>query len=64
MCWAFKKRGTKLKVHNGAHKATWAKTTVNSLTRTIYIDVYLNFKQNSLRQGDYLKLKELASQKS
>jgi len=60
MCWAFKKRGTKLKVHNGAHKATWAKTTVNSLTRTIYIDVYLNFKQNSLRQGDYLKLKELA----
>lgn len=53
-------RGAKLKVHNGAHKATWAKTTVNSLTRTIYIDVYLNFKQNSLRQGDYLKLKELA----
>lgn len=53
-------RGTTLKVHNGAHKATWAKTTINSRLRTINIDVYLNFKQNSLQQGDYLKLKTLA----
>ncbi|ATC82140.1 hypothetical protein [Pseudoalteromonas agarivorans] len=53
-------RGSKLKVHNGAHKATWAKTTINSRLRTINIDVYLNFKQNSLQQGDYLKLKTLA----
>ncbi|WP_151173842.1 hypothetical protein [Pseudoalteromonas ruthenica] len=53
-------RGAKLKVHNGAHKATWAKTTINSRTRTINIDVYLNFKKNSLNQDDYIKLKELA----
>ena len=36
-----------VKVHNGAHRATWAKTTINSRLRTISINVFLNFKQNN-----------------
>ncbi|MDO6466470.1 hypothetical protein [Pseudoalteromonas carrageenovora] len=50
----------KIKVHNGAHGATWAKSTINSSLRTISINVFLNFKKNNLRDGDYKKLKGLA----
>jgi len=53
-------RRREVKVHNGAHRATWAKTTINSRLRTISINVFLNFKQNNLRQADYSKLKALA----
>lgn len=53
-------RRREVKVHNGAHRATWAKTTINSHLRTISINVFLNFKQNDLNQADYGKLKALA----
>jgi len=53
-------RRIEVKVHNGAHRATWAKTTINSRLRAISINVFLNFKQNNLRQADYSKLKALA----
>jgi len=49
-----------VKVHNGAHRAKWAKTTVNASLRTISINVFLNFKQNKLTTDDYIKLKNLA----
>ncbi|RZF93748.1 hypothetical protein EXT42_04775 [Pseudoalteromonas sp. CO302Y] len=53
-------RRREIKVHNGAHRATWAKTIINSRLRTISINVFLNFKQNNLSQADYRKLKALA----
>lgn len=53
-------RRREVKVHNGAHRATWAKTIINSHLRTISINVFLNFKQNDLNQDDYSKLKALA----
>ena len=53
-------RRREVKVHNGAHRAKWAQTTINSRLRTISINVFLNFKQNNLRQADYSKLKALA----
>jgi len=49
-----------VKVHNGAHRAKWAKTIVNASLRTISINVFLNFKQNKLSTDDYIKLKNLA----
>ena len=52
----------KIKVHNGAHRATWAKSSINHNLRSINIDVYLNFKQNNLRDSDYKKLKKLAAE--
>jgi len=50
----------KRKIHNGAHRASWAKTTINHRLRTISINVFLNFKQNNLTNADYNKLKALA----
>ncbi|MEG3753060.1 hypothetical protein [Psychromonas arctica] len=49
-----------IKIYNGAHKATWAKTIINRKLRTIYIDVFINFKKNDLNSSDYNRLKELA----
>ena len=56
------KRGNRreIKVHNGAHRAPWAKATINNSLKIISINVFLNFKQNKLSQNDYSKLKALA----
>lgn len=53
-------RRREVKVHNGAHRAKWAKTIINPRLRTISINVFLDFKQNSLGQANYTKLKALA----
>jgi len=48
-----------IKVHTGAHKATWAKATVLLDKKIIVVHVHLNFKQNNISDADYKKLKYL-----
>ncbi len=49
-----------IKVHTGAHRAAWAKATVLLDKKIINVHVNLNFKQNSISDADYVKLKYLA----
>lgn len=51
---------TRRKVHNGGHRADWSEVTVDLNLKSININVYLNFKQNSLSQSEYVRLKTLA----
>lgn len=48
------------KVHTGAHLSDWAEATINLQSYHISIDVFLNFKRNSLKNTEYNKLKKLA----
>jgi hypothetical protein len=45
-----------------AHKANWAVSRVNLKSKSINIDVYIDFQKNSLSTSDYQKLKQLAIQ--
>ena len=49
-----------IKVHTGAHRATWAKATVLLDKKVIIVHVNLNFKKNGISDADYEKLKYLA----
>ena len=43
------------------HAAEWAESKVNLSGKTIKVDVYMDFQQNSLSSVDYNKLRNLAS---
>lgn len=42
------------------HAADWAVTRVNIAAKTINIDVFIDFQQNSLSATDYIKLRSMA----
>lgn len=42
------------------HNANWANSRVNLKSKSINIDVYVDFQKNSLSAGDYQNLKQLA----
>ncbi|MCP5002384.1 MAG: hypothetical protein GY941_00295 [Planctomycetes bacterium] len=50
---------TYIKVHNGAHRASWATATIHTQHKLVNVQVYLNFKKNNLSDSDYIKLKQL-----
>lgn len=59
--WVYDNHNTKLtKVANDNHRARWAEATVNLDLNIIRINVYLNFKQNDLKDYQYKYLKRLA----
>jgi hypothetical protein len=43
------------------HAADWAKSKVDLGAKTVTVEVYMDFQQNSLNSADYNKLKSLAS---
>ncbi len=49
-----------IKVHTKAHKAIWAQATILLTQKVIVVHVNLDFKQNSISDHDYEKLKYLA----
>jgi len=49
-----------IKAHTKAHKATWAQATILLAQKVIVVHVNLNFKQNSISDHNYEKLKYLA----
>lgn len=50
-----------VKQHTGAHKVEWAEATISLESKSINVQVYLNFKKNSISDTEYAKLKHLAS---
>jgi hypothetical protein len=53
-------RKRKSELSNRGHAAVWAETTINKRISIIIIQIYLNFKKNSLNVSEYTKLKNLA----
>lgn len=53
-------RKRRRRVSNGAHVLPWASATVNPVARLVTTQVFLNFKQNSVTNTQYEKLKNLA----
>ncbi|MGF1727099.1 hypothetical protein [Photobacterium nomapromontoriensis] len=53
---------TYINTHTGAHKIEWTESTIFLTNKVININVYLNFKKNSLSQSEYNKLVSLAKE--
>ena len=49
-----------IRVHTSAHRASWAEAMIFIKAKVINVQVYLNFKQNSISESEYKMLINLA----